>query len=1078
MTTFAFVGAALFALLEILTPQPNAAVSTLKPLQRAFVETNEAARVGMMSGRSSRRAMNAVSSEPLGLDIRWRYEPTSKEERELDRVRFRVVLVPESAPFEAEWHYVSATNALVVDNLRVAEAYRLEVAVVNGRARVLEKVETRFATEDRAPRLIRMGGVRNVRDLGGWKTLDGRRVRQGLVYRSQGLNDNADWCVRDPETAKKTPKPKDEWKPGRVRGSLLSRAEVLARLGIRTELDLRRPENETWGMSGSPLGPSVRWVNRAGTGYEDLASGRGRAAFADHFRLFLNPTNYPIVFHCIAGADRTGSLAYALNGLLGVSEADLDLDYQMTCFAQPWEWPGNRRDPGCTNALARIKRAYAGYPGKTINERIEGYVRSCGFSEGDIVRFRGIMFGELPIRPEPSASNVRELFESGSSMHRRQMMQDEGVRRIMHQVAVRANLRDMGGWSGLSGCRVRTNRIYRCAALEREDRTEVMRLFRGAVPKTELDLRTPEKVAPLNGVSPIGARYVNMSAPAYEAVATSDGRAWFAGAFRLFLDEANYPIVFHCAKGADRTGTLAFLLNGLLGVCEDDLLRDWQTTAFWNPSFWFQTERYDRLLRRVDRFEGDSLTDKIVSFVRSCGITDEEIRRFRMMMLEDYVPEVRVGVLSDVHLKLSDRPDVLQSALKTLCAHQVNVVIVSGDLADTGRIDEYARFLEVWKFVFANPPGKGGAPGLFIVWGNHDCRASSKDRAAGVRPDDADGYLMSPGGKERVWRMLFDEPYPGEVYARTIHGVVFVGAHWGHEDEAADWLESHASLVGSQKPFFYVQHPHPSGTVFCGMKTGAVRITEGLAGFPNAFAISGHSHTSLADETALWQGAFTSMAAGALCAVSCRHGEGVPKYANGYFKPQTAKRPYQHMPSCACGPARHCAVITVRPERICIARLEPLSGRKVGDDWILPVPLEVHPERPFANAEKAPGPEFPANAAVSVSWGPGCNAMGEPERQLSVKVEQARAVAPHGRPIYNTFDVVEVQSGRVVASANALQAGQALPLEDATRPQAECVFPLDALPCGTNLLVRVTPRNAAGVGGRPCESTPFKVVEP
>ena len=42
-----------------------------------------------------------------------------------------------------------------------------------------------------ADRILSWEGVDNARDLGGVKTLDGRRVRRGLVYRSQAFNDNA-----------------------------------------------------------------------------------------------------------------------------------------------------------------------------------------------------------------------------------------------------------------------------------------------------------------------------------------------------------------------------------------------------------------------------------------------------------------------------------------------------------------------------------------------------------------------------------------------------------------------------------------------------------------------------------------------------------------------------------------------------------------------------------------------------------------------------------------------------------------------------------------------------------------------
>lgn len=45
------------------------------------------------------------------------------------------------------------------------------------------------------------------------------------------------------------------------------------------------------------------------------------------------PYNYPIYFHCNTGANRTGSLAYFINGLLGVSYEDLVKDFKLTSFS-------------------------------------------------------------------------------------------------------------------------------------------------------------------------------------------------------------------------------------------------------------------------------------------------------------------------------------------------------------------------------------------------------------------------------------------------------------------------------------------------------------------------------------------------------------------------------------------------------------------------------------------------------------------------------------------------------------------------------------------------------------------------
>ena len=272
-----------------------------------------------------------------------------------------------------------------------------------------------------AGRILHWEGIDNVRDLGGVKTRDGRTVKCGLVYRSQAFNFNAvcTWMTAERmesklrggqfrydfgEACMKTMLDRigtndlskscaaiaaevaagtNAWKRGPSRLTPESRAKILRETGLRTEIDLRSTP-ETWGMDGSPLGPAVAWHNIPGVSLGELTSGSGKRMFRECFPFFLDEKNYPIDFHCIAGADRTGALTAALYGLLGVPEDVIKTDYTLTSFSTS----------GIRTAKAfdrMMKKAFGSRPGTSFNEKIEAFALDCGFTAADIAKFRGIM---------------------------------------------------------------------------------------------------------------------------------------------------------------------------------------------------------------------------------------------------------------------------------------------------------------------------------------------------------------------------------------------------------------------------------------------------------------------------------------------------------------------------------------------------------------------------------------------------------------------------------------------------------------------------------------------------------------
>jgi protein-tyrosine phosphatase len=58
----------------------------------------------------------------------------------------------------------------------------------------------------------------------------------------------------------------------------------------------------------------------------------------------------------------------------------------------------------------------------------------------------------------------------------------------------------------------------------------------------------------------------------------------FGTAITHAADPANHPMLFHCTAGKDRTGLMAMLLLGALGVAHDEIARDYELTTHYRSS--------------------------------------------------------------------------------------------------------------------------------------------------------------------------------------------------------------------------------------------------------------------------------------------------------------------------------------------------------------------------------------------------------------------------------------------------------------------------------------------------------------
>ena len=181
------------------------------------------------------------------------------------------------------------------------------------------KVDT-FQTLDAPVRFITTTDIPNVRDLGGWQTEDGKTVKYGLVYRGGKTN-----------TAS-------------TNGCSQFDMDLFANtLGIETEIDLRTQDADDGSQSRSVFGDGVFYYKTTLTQcnyiFPDFEQeepvkrsydSRSKYSIREIFRVLADEENYPIYIHCNAGADRTGTVAFLINGVLGVSYEDLTRDFELT----------------------------------------------------------------------------------------------------------------------------------------------------------------------------------------------------------------------------------------------------------------------------------------------------------------------------------------------------------------------------------------------------------------------------------------------------------------------------------------------------------------------------------------------------------------------------------------------------------------------------------------------------------------------------------------------------------------------------------------------------------------------------
>lgn len=220
-------------------------------------------------------------------------------------------------------------------------------------------------------RWVDVEGICNVRDIGGWTGL-----KTGLVFRGSepSCHTNAAYLA------------KRKMKCHNLTATAEGLRVFSEELGIKTDLDLRQAcQSPT--PDKTPI-PGARLVRIPCGSYTNFLL--DTAVAARLLRVFADRGNYPIYIHCYGGADRTGSLAFLLEGLCGVPEVDLAIDYELTSFSRMGRRPRFDKPYYYASMVAAMKSR----PGATLQDKIERYVvNECGLSAEEVASIRSILGG-------------------------------------------------------------------------------------------------------------------------------------------------------------------------------------------------------------------------------------------------------------------------------------------------------------------------------------------------------------------------------------------------------------------------------------------------------------------------------------------------------------------------------------------------------------------------------------------------------------------------------------------------------------------------------------------------------------
>ena len=216
----------------------------------------------------------------------------------------------------------------------------------------------------------------------------------------------------------------------------------------------------------------------------------------------------------------------------------------------------------------------------------------------------------------------------------------------------------------------------------------------------------------------------------------------------------------------------------------------------------------------------------------------------------------KIGIISDIQLKSKffssnsqNYENNLKRALKYFKKHNIDLIIIAGDITGSGNTKNFFLFNKIFYSVYDY---NRTSPIVLSLMGNHDYM----DRKYKIIENQQKFFI-------------YMKSYPYSHYIINNFNFIFWSNDNYYHDEPGvnndSWIKSSLEIARRKKykegdPIFVISHMHPKNTVYGSNGIwGSTVIYNTLKDYPEVISISGHSHYSLRNIKSIWQGNFTAI---------------------------------------------------------------------------------------------------------------------------------------------------------------------------------------------------------------------------